>query len=524
MPKWPPDYAKEAIRRESLIMAFASLPNPREAFKEEYQEDPIAFINDWCWTTDPRAGGQKAKKRIVIKPFILYPKQREAVEWVMSCIDDEESGLTEKTRGAGATWAFCALSVFLWLFWDDVSIGWGSRKEMLVDRKGDMDSIFEKMRFTINKLPWFAKPEMLNPKIHLTFMKCENPANGAFIKGEAGDNIGRGGRSLVYFKDESAHYEHADSIEAALSENTNTQIDFSSVNGVGNVFHQNRFGGQSRIFIFDTSDVPWMTKDFLAKKKRELEAKGLGYKFAQEYERDYAASVEGILIPGAWIRAAVDAHLKLDYWPDGGRKMAALDPMDEGGDTHALCMREGQVVRRLEEWIEGDTDFATIETTRILSEEGYDTFLYDAVGVGSGVKASMKHTRTNINGIAYKGSFAVAFPDNMFAAGIRNKDIFKNLKAQSWWEVRLMFERVFKAIEKGEKYDPRMLISLDSRMPLLQRLIAELSQPTRSQPNGLIQIDKKPNGSKSPNLADALIMSYSDHLLKPVSEPNMRWM
>jgi hypothetical protein len=50
---------------------------------------------------------------------------------------------------------------------------------------------------------------------------------------EAGDNIGRGGRTLVYFKDESAHYEHPDLIEAALGDNTNVQIDISSVNGLG---------------------------------------------------------------------------------------------------------------------------------------------------------------------------------------------------------------------------------------------------------------------------------------------------
>lgn len=436
----------------------------------------------------------------------------------MSCIAEEVNGLTEKTRGAGATWLFCALSVWLWLFWDDISIGWGSRKELLVDRRGDMDSIFEKMRFLIHKLPFFAKPEWLNPKQHLTFMKCENPSNGAFIKGEAGDNIGRGGRSLLYFKDESAHYEHAEMIEAALSENTHTQIDFSSVNGVGNIFYQNRFGGVSKIFIFDCHDVPWMTKLFLAKKKRELESKGLGYKFAQEYERDYAASVEGILIPGAWVRAAVDAHLKIEGFSQTGRKIAALDPADEGGDTHALCLREGQICRGVDEWTTdaGDVTFAATESNRICSENGYPTLIYDAVGIGSGVKSAMALIASDIHSVPFKGSFGVAHPDAAFAAGLKNKDIFLNLKSQSWWEVRLRFERTFKAVEKGEKFDPRLLISLDSSMPLLQRLIAELSQPTRSQPNGLIKIDKKPDGSKSPNLADALVMAYSDDLLQSV--------
>ena len=142
--------------------------------------------------------------------------------------------------------------------------------------------------------------------------------------------------------------------------------------------------------------------------------------------------------------------------------------------------------------------------------------IYDAVGIGSGVKATMNLIASDVHSIPFKGSFGVAHPKAAFAAGIRNKDIFLNLKAQSWWGVRLRFERTFKAVEKGEKFDPRLLISLDSSMPLLQRLVAELSQPTRSQPNGLIKIDKKPDGSKSPNLADALVMAYSDDLLQSV--------
>jgi hypothetical protein len=33
---------------------------------------------------------------------------------------------------------------------------------------------------------------------------------------------------------------------------------------------------------------------------------------AQEVDIDYAASVEGVLIPSAWVQAAVDAHIKLE--------------------------------------------------------------------------------------------------------------------------------------------------------------------------------------------------------------------
>jgi hypothetical protein len=40
---------------------------------------------------------------------------------------------------------------------------------------------------------------------------------------------------------------------------------------------------------------------------------------AQEVDIDYAASVEGVLIPSVWVQAAIDAHLKLNIEPTGDR-------------------------------------------------------------------------------------------------------------------------------------------------------------------------------------------------------------
>jgi hypothetical protein len=41
-------------------------------------------------------------------------------------------------------------------------------------------------------------------KVHDNYMRIINPDNGATITGEAGDNIGRGGRTTMYFLDEWA--------------------------------------------------------------------------------------------------------------------------------------------------------------------------------------------------------------------------------------------------------------------------------------------------------------------------------
>jgi phage terminase large subunit len=82
-------------------------------------------------------------------------------------------------------------------------------------------------------------------------MRVLNPENGASIVGEAGDNIGRGNRTSIYFKDESAFYEHADAIDAALSQTSNCKIDVSTPNGAGNAFYRKRHGGKIKVFVFD---------------------------------------------------------------------------------------------------------------------------------------------------------------------------------------------------------------------------------------------------------------------------------
>src|SRR5690606_18584010 len=134
--------------------------------------------------------------------------------------------------------------------------------------------------------------------------KLANNDNGATITGESGDNIGRGGRKSRYFKDESAHYERPELIEAALGDNTDVQIDISSVNGLGNVFHRRREAGvlwepgakiepgMTRVFIFDWRDHPEKTQEWYDRRKARAEREGMQHIFAQEVDRNYSAAVQ----------------------------------------------------------------------------------------------------------------------------------------------------------------------------------------------------------------------------------------
>jgi hypothetical protein len=91
----------------------------------------------------------------------------------------------------------------------------------------------------------------------------------------------------------------------------------------------------------------------------------------------------------------------------------------------------------------------------------------------------------------------------------KNKDFYSNLKAQAWWELRNRFYRTFKAITEGVEYNADDLISIDSTIPMLRKLEKELSQATMKRGATLkLVVDKSPPGTRSPNMADAVVMAY----------------
>jgi hypothetical protein len=118
---------------------------------------------------------------------------------------------------------------------------------------------------------------------------------------------------------------------------------------------------------------------------------------------------------------------------------------------------------------------------------------------------------SSIEPVPYNGGFAVLFPEREFLPGKKAKDMFKNLKAQDWWSLRLRFYKTNRMLNGLEDYPHDELISLDSSLPLTQKLVNELSQPVRAYDSvNRLLVKKKPDGAKSPNLADAVVMAYSN--------------
>ena len=354
-------------RSQGALRKLISSPAHIVGAIEYYRTRPVEFIEDWCQTFDPRNAGTDKPTRL---PLILFPRQRDFIEFLHECVKGETGGLVEKSRDMGATWLAVSFSVWLFLFVPGATVGWGSRKEALVDRIGDMSSIFEKIRFQLRSIPRQLWPVKFTED-NMSFMRIF-AASGESITGKSGDDIGRGGRTLIYFKDELAHYEHPESIEAALGDNTSVQIDISSVNGLGNVFHRKREGGiewqpgtpaqrgKTNVFIMDWSDHPEKTQAWYREREARAIDEGLLHIFRQEVDRDYAASVDGVVIPAEWVKSAIDAHLKLEFKEHPNDDCyAGLDVADGGVDRNALAIRQGVVLRAVEQWGERDTGVTT---------------------------------------------------------------------------------------------------------------------------------------------------------------------
>jgi phage terminase large subunit len=454
----------------------------------------LHWVGRWCWTYDPR-------ERVTRLPFDPFPKQAEFLLWLAERERLQEGGLVEKSRDMGASWLCCAYAMHGWLFRPGYQVGFGSRKLEYVDERGDPKCIFEKLRLLLENLPGWMYPRGFRWNEHSCHAKLLNPETGASVTGEGGDNIGRGGRSSVYFLDEAAFVERPALVDRALSQTTRVRVDVSTPNGPGNGFAEKRFSGRLPVFTFHWRDDPRKGEAWYARERARLDPVTV----AQEIDIDYAASVEGITVPAPWVRAAVGLAL-----PPGAEAVAGLDIAEEGRDRSVLVCRRGPVVLPPEDWGQCNTTETARRARDKCERLGVTVLRYDSVGVGAGVRgafASMDPPPA-FRPVAVNGGESPT--EQRWPDGKTSKERFANLRAESHWLLRVRFEKAYEFREKGVAHPPDEMISI----PNHPRLIAELSQTLHhSTETGKIKLESKEDmarrGVKSPDFADALALAFS---------------
>ena len=252
-----------------------------------------------------------------------------------------------------------------------------------------------------------------------------------------------------------------------------------------------------------------------------------------EYNHIYMGEVksddEMSIIKRSWINAAIDAHLILGFEPSGANTLG-YDIADAGEDKNATAYSHGSVLLKIDEW-QGGEDELLKSCTRAYgtAKDVKAKIIYDSIGVGAGGGAKFEELNKHPDNInipdiehaKFVAGAGVVDPEKEYSLDKLNGDMFSNLKAQAWWDVRRRFMNTKDAIENGTTYNSSDLISISSDIDrvYIDQLKNELSTPRQDRDSaGKVKVESKKDlakrGVSSPNVADAAIMSWSPHLVK----------
>lgn len=168
-------------------------------------------------------------------------------------------------------------------------------------------------------------------------------------------------------------------------------------------------------------------------------------------------------------------------------KIASFDPALNGGDSAALVIRQGDKILSIKEWAKSNAPDLEASVYRICVENGVAMLIMDADGLGAPMLQHMVKDFPDLLIIGFHGNGACSEPG------------YQNARAECWFKM-------------GKAIQTTLVL------PKNKQLIDELQrQKFEYAQNGTVKIPSKATmkskGIPSPNIADALMMSYS-HLCK----------
>lgn len=308
--KYPTDRTDNLTYRAHIISQADKDLQMQAAIRELCKKDILFWINVFGWTYDPRPENQrKLGYEDAHIQFITWEYQDNYILDLVVDIMDEEDSVTEKSRDMGASWMFIIVIQWFWQFHgagNDFLVG--SRKEGFVDKSGDMDALFPKIRYQLKRQPEWLLPDGFRMEKNSTHMKLINPETGSTITGESNNKFfGTGGRKRAVIFDEFSKWEHTDeSAWQSASDVTGCKLAISSANGRNNHFYKLRAdqGGEIRKHrlhwsLHPLKDEAWYENEKSRRSKQDL---------AAEVDIDYAASVSN----KAWESFKLDRHVTED--------------------------------------------------------------------------------------------------------------------------------------------------------------------------------------------------------------------
>lgn len=227
---YPKDRQENIRFRAQLLDMCAKDKDARGYVWEMIKRDPLFTFNVLFYTYDPRT-------KVKDEPFITFPFQDETILKINSWIENGENGFIDKSRDMGATYMVLYVFLWRWLTKKGEKFRLGSRTEDYVDKSGDLSTLFEKLRYCLDRIPGWFLPAGYDRKKHSTYMRLLNPELGCAIIGEATNaNFARGGRENAVLFDEFQAWEMADEAWRSASDSTKCKISLGTPDGAGNKF------------------------------------------------------------------------------------------------------------------------------------------------------------------------------------------------------------------------------------------------------------------------------------------------
>jgi hypothetical protein len=212
--------------------------------------------------------------------------------------------------------------------------------------------------------------------------------------------------------------------------------------------------------------------------------------WAQEMECDFAAAVDNVLIP---LQVALDASrrdiLVQRYQQDA--RILGVDVARYGDDRSVAFLRQGPKASAPRVWRGLDLMTLSGQVASMMDEYEPHAVFIDQTGIGSGVVDRLRQLGRRVIGVDFGGK------------AIDEK--FQNKRAEMWWALSRWIET--------------------ASIPNIPELQAELTaiQYTYANAAGRLQLeskeDLKKRGLPSPDLADALALTFAE----PVAHPGLRF-
>ena len=320
-------------KRLELEAAAEHDPQLQVAIRKLCAADPFFWFDYFAWTYDPR---QKAENQVV--PFILWDYQKDLITWLKENIEatmgsiERRNLAIEKSRDMGASWVVI-LFIFWWWQFHNGSFLLGSRKQEEVDVRGDLDTMFGKLRFNLERQPKYLMPPGFDWKHHDKQLCLINPTGGEITGESSAANFARGGRKLAIVFDEHAAMGNDESAWTAAAGSTNVRISVSTPAGPHNKFYRLVTGkDDEEVFKYrlhwEKHPIKGAGKSFDSEGKLtspwyEQQKKTMSpLDIARELDINYATSIKGLVFPDY-----TEKHRIQDYKPDTtGSIIRVFDP------------------------------------------------------------------------------------------------------------------------------------------------------------------------------------------------------